>query len=78
MIKEIIILLMITLFFIGFFGVWSYNNYKYEVEECCYGYRKYVLDGAVGGTCQYWSYLGHLKGIKGCAVFDSDKQRSVK
>ena len=73
--KEVIIVtVFIIMFIVSGFLLLSYLKYEIEVDDCCYGYRKYVLNNQVGGECQYWTFLEHLLGIRGCVIEDFTKE----
>ena len=69
--KEALIcgVLMFTLIMIAFL-VPTYMNYNSKVQECCIGFRLYVLDGQSGGECHAWTFKDHLSGLRGCVVED--------
>lgn len=59
---------LILVLVVSFVGYALWTNYDIEVEECCDGFRRYVLDGQVGGECHHWTFSDHMQGIRGCVV----------
>ena len=72
--EAIIVTVFIIAFIVGGFLLLSYMKYNIEVDECCWGYREYVLDGQAGGECQSWTFSEHLKGQGGCAIFLEEEE----
>lgn len=69
--ELILIGFVFLVFILGTFFLILSINYNFEVKRCC---QILVLtkfyENNNYSTCYHWSFLDHIKGIKGCSLGD--------